>query len=385
MSAGIKYYVSYDEKCYDSVANESPSGKFRHWYAILTDSHGCHYYASYSELYYANEGQWEMSGASPVYWTQMTEASYQAFLAAHISVTSDSCSNASIANLFAFKLPEKTMNVDKFFKDLKKDAFNKDRFIAYKKDKHPMTKNASFSEWMQIYEEFLLNNAKSDATASTELDHFGHNGLLIAYPWSVFIDLCTGKAYVVSENDPVDKGWSFLIRFAYLESADKHKDSISMMSIGDWSEKKNLTKAALSEFKKWLYLNGSLLSAGQGHYWDKKFTEFLAERAKRTVNESVTTDLKTVMKWLLDGKKVSYRNVHPCVSDYEADKWEDLDLESAGLSPYYEYCLTSSLERKFRITHKGDIIVAAKSAEEALRIFTETLSPKEFVVAPVDD
>ena len=249
-----------------------------------------------------------------------------------------------------------------------------------------MTKNASFSEWMQIYEQFLLSNAKSDPTASTELDHFGRSDLSIVYPWSVFADLSTGEVYVALENEPVEKSWSFLIRFAYQESANRHKDSISMMSVDDWAAKKSLTKTSLQEFKKWIYLNGSLLSTGQGHYWDKKFTEFLAEKAKRTVNESVTTDLKTVMKWLLDWKKVSYRNVHPCVSDYEADDWKDLDFESTGLSPDYEYCLTSSLkERKFKITHKGDIIIAAKSAEEALKIFAETLSPKEFVATPVND
>ena len=81
---------------------------------------------------------------------------------------------------------------------------------------------------------------------------------------------------------------------------------------------------------------------------DKKISEILAEQFKK-IKMSPTTDIKEVMKWLIEDKLVFYRPVHPGIPDSEAGEWLAVDPNEPQLKEDYEYTYKEQNPKKVRI------------------------------------
>ena len=94
-----------------------------------------------------------------------------------------------------------------------------------------------------------------------------------------------------------------------------------------------------------------------------------------------TTNIKEVIGWLIDDKKVVYRPVHPDLPDSEAARWKALDPDKPELSNEYEYQLSEKVQEtwSFRI-HQYSIKASCRKEafETAVRMITN--DPAKFIM-----
>ena len=67
------------------------------------------------------------------------------------------------------------------------------------------------------------------------------------------------------------------------------------------------------------------------------------------IKQGPSTDIKEVMKWLIDDKEVFYRPIHPGIPDSEAGDWLPIDPSAPALGDEYEYTYKNEKPRKVTI------------------------------------
>ena len=321
----MQYYVPNNAKKYDNVQNED-KGLYRTWAAVLTDKDNKKYIAFHTETYYWEGSGWEDDHVSgPKYWEAMPKDFYQHW---H-EVDAEECSKAHEASFYKFydddeessiHKKEDSIDFETFWSGLKMDAHHKKYFKAYigkKKVKHLS------SEWYDLYIKYLKEDDHLDA--NTELYDFDLRG---SFPIEVYE---TSKDHYLVLNQPstISNSWHFVKRYKRSEYAMEFVKS----KMVDTNEDDTV-----------------IFPFGNG------------VDVQRNVP---TTDIKVVMKWLIDDKSVVYRPIHPGIPDSEAGDWVDLDPDNPNLSNNFEYQLADRVQHKWEIDiPKFEIIATSK--EDAL-------------------
>ncbi len=81
---------------------------------------------------------------------------------------------------------------------------------------------------------------------------------------------------------------------------------------------------------------------------DEHLMEIALKELKR-IKQGPSTDIKEVMKWLIDDKEVFYRPIHPGIPDSEAGDWLPIDPNAPALGDEYEYTYKEQSPKKVRI------------------------------------
>ncbi len=354
----MEYYVPNSAVKYDNNQNEGKD-LYRNWAAVLdlTSEGGKKYVGYHSETYYWEGSGWEDNHIGLTFWSEMPSD----FLTNNRKVKEEECSNASEAIFYKFKEDmskitkkdkikeeEIKFTFEEFWDRLSHDKWCKDDFYEYMKEniKNKYTQN----EWFDFFLEYKKADRHIDA--STELDV---SSLIKFYPIAVYYDyegLTGNKKYFTIEpkqNYVIMNNWFFVRRFKNYAFA---RDFVL-------SENAKQIKSPAS-------ITLDILSG-------------VLDKMKKENVEHITTDIKEVMKWLIDDKQVMYRVVHPGVSASEADDWKKLDSENPKLGTEFEYVLAEEISDTFNISITP-FKVTATCKEDAIDAALEILkSHKDYI------
>lgn len=381
----LEYYVRNTEKKYDSICNERPDGKYHGWIAVVIDDKSeptRYWYCHYTEQYYSWEGTWE-SPIGPHMWLETDNLKF--LEKDYKKVTAEECSNADIAWYFSFKedpekvKKDKSITIETFFKEFGKDSYNKEKFTEYATDSTTM----SFNAWMDLYIEWLCDQARAGNSVSTSIE-CGSKDLRELLNWELYEDQSNASIKLIYKPVVLPNDYHFIRRFSNSEDGMIAQNNLTIWDLDLWCKRRHFTQEYITEFKKWLLdKKYDITESHTGDFWYKMSTAFASEKIKESIHTGSTTDLKTVMKWLLDGLKVSRRPIHIGLPDSEVAPWEDVDLEADGLSTNYEYRLTPA-KKKYKLSLK-DCIYMGDSPDGAFDFIKANLNREMIILEEIEE
>lgn len=220
------------------------------------------------------------------------------------------------------------------------DSWMKDNFLRYLSVKKRYGKY-SFSEWYDFYIEYLLQDKHIDASTTVYDKQLSEE-----YSYEVYED--GGKHFVLRNPTALSNSWHFVRRFRVEQFANDfclHKNK-------DLKPSTSVTESIISD----------MINA---------------------CNRNPTTNIKTVMQWLIEDKFVVYRPIHPYISDAETDEWEALDPENPKLSSDYEYQLSEKVQHSWKVNIPSFEVYASCRQEAVQKAVDYVCSNRNIIVEEI--
>lgn len=233
---------------------------------------------------------------------------------------------------------------------------------------------------------YVLNGAKKYDNLQNEGKSWYHN-------WAVVLELTDGKKYVGyhsetyyweglgwENNNHGSTYWSELPKDFYEKYHQVGGKECSEACEALWYKFKDDNEEKV-EMEKATNSKVEFIKSLETENAHSSITREVINDMKKRYENTPTTSIKEVMSWLLEDKKVVYRQIHPGIPDSEAERWKALDPNKPELSDEYEYQLSEKVQEtwSFRV-HQYSIKASCRGEafEKAVRMITN--DPAAFVV-----